>query len=340
VLTAWSRLTALTLAVSALGCEQGPPAPASMSAPPAAAVAPAPPPRPLVVASVYPLYDFARNVAGERAEVVSLVPAGIEPHDWEPSPKDVGQLRKARAFIFNGAGLEPWVDRLARDVTAGGTVLVNASEGVPLLKAARAAPHDRRLDLTHAHGQGEGERAAGTKGGPVDAHVWLDPVLAKTQVARIRDGLAKADPVGADTYAANATAYLARLDGLHERFENGLRTCARREVVVSHAAFAYLTRRYRLTMLPVMGLAPESEPSPAELAALVRLARQKSVRYIFFETLVDTRLTDTLAREVGARTLVLDPVEGVSKEHAAAGKDYLSLMDENLRNLRTALDCT
>jgi zinc transport system substrate-binding protein len=289
------------------------------------------PPRPLVIASIYPLYDFARNVAGDRAEVASLVPAGVEPHDWEPSPQDLVQLQRARLFVYNGAGLEPWVDKLARDIRGSGVVVVNATEGLPLMAAPRGA-HDRQ-DHKQASGNSKVREPA------QDPHVWLDPILAKAQVERIRDGLASADPANAASYAERARAYMAKLDALDAAFQSGLRDCARRDVVVSHAAFAYLTGRYRLFMLPVMGLAPESEPSPAELAALVRLARRRQVKYVFFETLVNAKLAETLAREVGARTLVLNPVEGLTREQAAAGASYLTLMEENLKNLRTALEC-
>jgi zinc transport system substrate-binding protein len=208
--------------------------------------------------------------------------------------------------------------------------MVNATEGLPLRKASRDG-HDH--DHKHAKGKHE-QRSA-----QLDPHVWLDPVLAKGQVERVRDGLSQADPANGAAYAENARAYMAKLDGLNDQFENGLRDCARRDVVVSHAAFAYLTSRYRLTMVPVMGVAPESEPSPAELASLVRLAKRRKVKYIFFETLVNAKLAETLAREVGAQTLVLNPVEGLTKEEAGAGKSYLSLMEDNLRNLRTALEC-
>jgi zinc transport system substrate-binding protein len=140
-------------------------------------------------------------------------------------------------------------------------------------------------------------------------------------------------------YAANATAYATRLAELHGDFERGLAECARRDVVVSHSAFAYLARRYALTQVPLMGLAPEAEPSPAELARVVRFAREHRVQYIFFETLVSPRLAETLGREVGASGLVLNPLEGLTKDEAARGADYLSVMRENLANLRKGLQC-
>ena len=159
-------------------------------------------------------------------------------------------------------------------------------------------------------------------------------------VGVIASALERADPGNAAGYRANAGALGARLRQLHQTFEKGLARCARREVVASHAAFSYLARRYGLTVVSIAGVAPEAEPTPAQLAALVRFARDRKVQYIFSETLVGSRLADTLAREVGARTLVFNPIEGLTAEEQAAGKGYLALMEQNLANLRLALDCT
>lgn len=277
------------------------------------------PAKPLVVASFYPLWEFSRQVAGDRAEVVSLVPPGVEPHDWEPSPQDVAQVQKARVFVYNGAGFEQSADRLLQAIAGKSVTPVNTTAGIELI----AAPTDAHAG--HAHGK--------------DSHVWLDPVLAQSQVAAIRAALERADPPNAGAYADNARAFTARLAALHEAFQAGLRDCARRSLVVSHAAFTYLARRYELRQIPITGRAPQAEPSPAELASIVRLARREKVRYIFFETLVSPRLAETLAREVGAKTLVLNPLEGLTREEAAAGRDYLALMRDNLEHLRTGLEC-
>jgi zinc transport system substrate-binding protein len=173
----------------------------------------------------------------------------------------------------------------------------------------------------------------------VDPHVRLDPVRAQDQVEAIRAGLARVDPANAAIYGARAQAYTAKLAALDRAYQAGLGSCARKEVVTTHAAFAYLTRRYGLTQLAIHGLAPDAEPSPADLARLVQIAKDRRVTHVFFETLVNSKLAETLAREVGARTLVLNPVEGLTREQQAAGLSYLSLMEENLRQLRTALDC-
>jgi zinc transport system substrate-binding protein len=173
----------------------------------------------------------------------------------------------------------------------------------------------------------------------VNPHVWLDPVRAQAQVEAIRAGFARIDPANAAAYAANAQAYRARLAALDAAFASGLKQCARRDIVTTHAAFSYVARRYGLTQIPISGLEPESEPSPADLAALVKQVKERKVQYVFFETLVSPKLAETLAREVGAKTLVLNPIEGLTKEEQAAGKNYVSLMEENLRSLRTALEC-
>jgi len=175
--------------------------------------------------------------------------------------------------------------------------------------------------------------------GGTDPHVWLDPVLAKGEVDAIRAALERGDPAGKSAYEAKASAYAAKLADLDGRFETGLRDCARREVVVSHAAFGYLTRRYRLEQIAVTGLAPQAEPSPAALAAIVRTARERKVTAIFLEPLVSPKLAETLAREVGVRLLTLDPIEGVTRKEAAEGIGYLELMARNLQSLREGLGC-
>jgi zinc transport system substrate-binding protein len=268
------------------------------------------PGKPVVVATIYPLWDLARQVAGDRAEMVSLVPPGVEPHDWEPSARDVTVVQRATVFIHSGTGLDAWATRLLAGLP-GRTRVIDASIGLDLLR------------------QGAG----------VDPHVWLDPTLARTQVQTIASGLAQADPAGGPVYLENTAAFVARLDALDQAFTAGLRDCARRELVTSHAAFAYLARRYGLTQVPIMGVAAEAEPSPADLAAIVQTARRLKVTHVFFEPLMSPRLAQTLAREIGATALPLDPIEGVSREQAAAGTGYVELMQANLADLRVGLGC-
>jgi zinc transport system substrate-binding protein len=285
----------------------------------AALARPASPATPLdrvrVIASFYPLYEFARQVGGDRVTVRNLVPPGAHAHDYEPTPRDVIALREAQVVIYNGAGFEPWVRRLLPRVPAR-VVKVEATAGLPLRRQA-SGPH---------------------RGEP-DPHVWLDPALAARQVEAILAGLVRADPPGRAIYEANAAAYQRQLASLHARVERTLGTCRKKVFVASHAAFAYFAARYGLTQVSISGLSPEAEPSPARIREIVRIARQHGVRVIYYETLVSPRVAATIAREVGARTLVLNPIEGLTAAEMRQGKHYIAVMEDNLRNLAQGLEC-
>ena len=268
-----------------------------------------------VVATIYPLQYFAAQVGGEQAQVTGLVPAGVEAHDWEPAPQHLTAIEKAAVFVYNGAGFEPWVDRMLGMLKSERTIVVNATEGLSLRASGEAAS------------------------GPPDPHVWLDPLNARAQVSIIRDALVRADPKHEDLYRANAQKLAQRLETMHRRFEAGLSQCQRRDIIVAHDAFQYLADRYNVRVHSIAGVSPDVEPSPSQLATLVKEARAQGATHIFFETLVNPALARTLAKEVGAETLVLNPLEGLTKEEAAAGEDYFTVMEQNLKNLQKALGC-
>jgi len=267
------------------------------------------------IASFYPMIEFTRIIGGDRVTVRGLVPPGAEAHDFEPTPRDLVALQNARLIVYNGAGFEPWIDRLLPQIPKS-VVRVNATAGLPL----------RTVE-------------SGEERGQTDPHVWLDPVLAQRQVDNILAGVVRADPGGRAVYGANADALKARLAGLHESYPRALAGCRRKVIVVNHAAFGYLAARYGLTQIAVSGLAPQSEPSPATIREVIRLARQHRVDVVYFEALVSPRVAATVAREIGARTLLLDPIEGVTESDQRIGKDYFFLMEQNLRNLVSGLDC-
>jgi zinc transport system substrate-binding protein len=271
--------------------------------------------KPLVITSFYPLYYLTSQIAGDRADVRNLVPAGAEPHDWEPSARDVTDIQKAAVFVYNGAGLESWVSKTLDATKSSKRVVVEATQGLPL-----APP------------------PAGAEGGEYtsDPHVWLDPTLAQAIATKIADGLTQADPAGKDLYARNLADLTARLAALDGKFKDGLRECARREIITSHAAFGYLAKRYGLEQIAVEGLAPDAEPTPARIAEVAKIARDRGATTIFFETLVSPNVAETIAKEAGAQTLTLDPLEGVKDEKT---QTYVTVMNDNLANLRTALGC-
>jgi len=260
-----------------------------------------------VVASFYPLAHIAQQIGKEHVDVLNLTPAGSEPHDFDPSPRDVAVLQHAKLFIYNGAGLEPWVSQIVPELEEKNVRVVEATKELALLAD--------------------------------DPHVWLDPVLYQEQVNSIAKAIAEIDSANAAVYHKNATEYIGQLNGLHQEFTTGLATCKRRDIITSHAAFAYLAKRYTLNMIPISGISPEEEPTPSRLAEIATFVQEHGVTHIFFETLVSPRLAETIARETGAQTISFNPLEGLSDEEIIEGKTYVSVQRDNLRALRTALSC-
>ena len=181
--------------------------------------------------------------------------------------------------------------------------------------------------------------AAEGGGGGTDPHVWLDPRHYAQEADRIREALAQIDPEGAGLYTTNFLDLQEELRGLEQEFADALAVCARRTVVVPHAAFGYLTDRFHLEQLAVAGLSPEIEPSPARLRTTIEEVRRLGTTHVFFEALASPRIAETVAAELEIQLLLLHPVSGLTPEENTAGSDYFSLMRQNLANLRTALDC-
>lgn len=260
--------------------------------------------QPVAVATFYGLYDPLRAVAANDMQVENVTPAGAEPHDYEPTPKQLADLSRSRLLVYNGGVFEPWTPAFLADYRQ------------------TAVKGSQSLQLTAQ-----------------DPHYWLDPVLMQQVVLNIRDGLVTADPTHAPAYRQRAAAYITKLKTLDSEYRAGLAQCRQRTVVVSHEALGYVARRYGFEAAAIAGLDPEAEPDAGKIAELAQLVKSRQIRYIFFETLVSPRIAQTLADETGAATLVFDPLEGLSEAEQAAGKDYFSVQRQNLANLRQALDC-
>jgi len=282
-----------------------------------------------VVATFYPMYEFSRQVGGDLADVTGLIPAGAEPHDWEPSAKDMVLIGKADVFVYNGL-VETWADKALSSAANAKRVAVQASDGITLQEGVAEEEED------------EGHADAGTAdsngGKALDPHVWLDPVLAQKEVENIAGAFAKADPAHKSDYEANADAYIAKLQKLDEEFREGLKDVKRKDFVTQHAAFGYLAKEYGLTQIPIAGLSPEQEPSPEQMAEVVKQANEQDIHTIFFETLVDPKVAQTIASEVGAKTDVLNPLEGLTDGDKKQGLDYIGIMENNLAALQKALN--
>lgn len=261
-----------------------------------------------VLATFYPLAWASAEIAGDNATVATLVPSGIEPHDWEPTATDVARLADAKLVVKQGAGFEPWLDGL----------LANLAERAPPV-----------VDTTAELALVEDDEAH------YDPHTWLDPVRFAAQAGAIERGLVAAFPGHAGAMAARADALEAELADLHADYDAGLASCEVRTIIANHDAYSYLASRYRFDVIALSGLSPEAEPSPEEIARAVDAAREHDISIIFFEELVSPRVAEVVATEVGAQTRVLSPAES-----APAEGDYVSLMRTNLVNLQEAMRCT
>lgn len=276
-----------------------------------------------VVATMYPVYEFVKQVGGDKVDVVMLIPPGAEPHDWEPTAKDIIQIKEAKIFAYHGADFEP-VEKLLHKDVLGNALALEISKDVKKLEAKQEDEDEEE----HGHAAHEHR---------FDPHVWLDPVAAQQEVNTILQALVSVDEKNAAYYQQNAEAYNQKLADLDEQYKKSLAGMTRKEIVTSHKAFGYLANRYGFAQLGIMGLSPDAEPTPDKMAKITAFCREHHVKYIFFETLTSPKLAQTLANETGAQLLVLNPIESLTEQEIKDGKNYITIMGENLVNLQKAL---
>lgn len=286
-----------------------------------------------VYTTIFPVYDFTVNIGGDKVEVQKLIPPGIEPHKWEPSPRDVVGLGSSDVFVYNGVGMEPWVEKFLNSVNKPELLVVDASNRVVLL--AQVEGHK------HGHGYGHSDSHNAASGGKVveskDPHIWLDPLNAKIMVDNIKDALSKADPINNSYYETNANRYKEELELLHKEYLAALENAPNKAFITSHDAFGYLAHRYKLKQIPIRGVSPEVEPTPGKVAEIIKIVHNNKINYIFFESLVSPKVSEVIAKETGTEILPLNPLDGLSQVEIDAGKNYLSVMRDNLANLKIAL---
>nr|WP_245793531.1 zinc ABC transporter substrate-binding protein [Streptomyces pini] len=286
-----------------------------------------------VVASFYPMQFLAEEIGGEHVSVSSLVEPGVEPHDLELSPRQTAELGEADLVVYL-RGFQPAVDK--------------AIEQSGVENVAEATSYTEPVEHGSGHEEGHGEEGHGEEPaeegheghdhggeGAADPHVWLDPVKYAEVAEGVGDALAEADPDHADDYRKNADALAEKLRDLDADFREGLENRRTDTFITAHAAFGYLADRYGLHEESVAGLDPESEPSGARMRQLHRVAEEDDVDTVFFEAAAGERTAKTLADDLGLRTDVLDPVEGITD--ASPGDDYFEVMRANLQALRKAL---
>jgi zinc transport system substrate-binding protein len=258
-----------------------------------------------VYTSFYPIYDFVNKIGKDIIDVSTIVPPGIEPHDFEPTPKQIIELQNSDVIFINGAGFEKWIERIqgVNTVDLSSSLSIEKTEAVP------------------------------------DPHIWLDPLMVKNISAVILDTLIKIDSHNAKYYENNYVKLSSNLDKLNSDIVGNLTDCKLDDFIAFHDSFSYFAKRYGLTQHSIEGLAPEADVDPQRVSDTINLAKQLGVNVIFTEESIDPRLSNTIANEINGKVLVLNPIEVISQQELESGEEYFSKMYENLENLKVALDC-
>jgi zinc transport system substrate-binding protein len=279
-----------------------------------------------VSAAFYPLQFVAQRVGGDRVDVANLTKPGAEPHDLELAPRDVARLSDSDLVLYL-AGFQPAVDDA-----------VDANPGTHALDVADAARLQPAADEGHEGAQAEHAGHGDDAAGNLDPHFWLDPLRLAAVGDAVAQRLAELDPAGKRDYEAGAAGLRTDLTALDAEFRQGLAHCRTTTLVTNHGAFGYLAERYGLTQVSISGMNPDTEPAPRQLAQIAQLVRSRGVTTVYAEVLVSPVVAETVAREAGATTAVLDPVEGITD--ASQGRDYLQVMRADLATLRAGQSCS
>jgi len=284
-----------------------------------------------VVTTLFPLYDFAKNIGQDKVEVSLLLPPGVEAHTFEPKPSDITKINNADIFVYTGEFMEPW----AHDIIEGAdkkVKVVDASANIEMMKEE----HEHEEEAEHH----EAEEEHGHEHGGVDPHIWLDFDNAKIMAENIAKTLSEIDPQNAEYYKNNLKSYQGKLSDLDNSYKNSLTSCQSKTIVYGgHYAFGYMGKRYGLAYESAYGISPDSEPSARDLAGLISQIRTKKIAYVFFEELVSPKVAETLAKETGAGLLLLNPAHNLTKDEFEKNESFLSIMEKNLSNLKIGLNC-
>lgn len=279
----------------------------------------------VVVTTLFPLYDFVRQIGGDRVDAGLLLPPGAEPHSFEPKPGDLLRISRAGVFIYTGKAMEPWVPGLLAGIDSKELLVVDAGKGIPLASDKEDADEGLHGHDDHGHS---------------DPHIWLDFDNARKMVDTIRDALIEKDGAGREFYRARAGEYKEKLALLDRLYVDSLSRCKLDTFVHGgHFAFNYLARRYHLRYISAYAGSPNAEPTPARLIELKKKIKALGIKDVFFEELIMPRVAEVLAAETGARLLKLNGAHNISREEFDKGVTFLSLMESNLTNLKTGLQC-
>jgi len=287
-----------------------------------------------VVTTLFPLYDFARNIGQDKIDLSMLLPPGVEPHAYEPKPSDMARIAQAEVFIYTGNAMEPWAERIVKGVGNSRLRVVDASRGIALMKMEGGEAGTGHVKGQQAHHHRD-QALAG-----VDPHIWLDLANSQKIVDTIADALVLARPADERRLRQNAEAYKEKLRALDSSFAAEVSKCPKREFIhAGHYAFGYLARRYHLTYVAAQGFVPDSEPTAKQLAALAGQVQSRGLKVVFYEELVEPRIARTVAKETGAELLMLHGAHNLSRQDFDQGTTFIGIMQDNLTHLKRGLGC-
>ncbi|NLL32990.1 MAG: zinc ABC transporter substrate-binding protein AdcA, partial [Enterococcus cecorum] len=275
--------------------------------------------KPTIMTTIYPVYEFTKEIVGDNANVELLIPAGTEPHDFEPSAKDIAKIQQSQTMVYDDPNMETWVGKVKSSLTDDKVNFIQSTKDMVLLPGGEEEEeHDHGADGHHHE---------------FDPHVWLAPSLAKKQVQTITKELSKQYPKLQKKFTTNSQKYLAKLTQLDQEYQKQLSQLPQKHFVTQHSAFQYLAVEYGLKQIPIAGINPEEEPSASKLAELKKLVKQYEVQTIFFEENAQDKIARTLAKEANVKLAVLNPLEGLTNSQIEKGENYLTVMRQNLQAL-------
>jgi len=304
-----------------------------------------------VVTTLFPTYDFARQIGKDNVNVSLLLPPGVESHTFEPKPQDIVRINKADVFVYTGKFMEPWVEDLLKGISNKNLVVVDASNGIELMadEDHDEEREDRTEDGEHHEGEGEhheeenhheGDHEHHHHGGK-DPHIWVDLANDQVMVNTIAQAFAEKDPANSVIYLNNAKEYNAKLAALDKRFKETLSTAKHKTIIYAgHFAFGYFAKRYGLEHVsPYDGFSPNAEPSPKAIAELINKIKGSGMKYIYYEELLDPKVARVISQETGAKLELLHGAHNVSKDELNSGVTFIDIMEGNLKKLKIGLEC-
>lgn len=293
-----------------------------------------------ITTTIFPLYDFAREVGGDKVSVKMMLPPGAEAHSFEPTPADIVRINESSLFIYIGESMEPWAEDILKSVKNGKLKVLEASEGISMIKGHHHEEHGKE-EHNEKHEGGEHNDKDSHQHGDYDPHIWLDFANDIKIVSAIAAKLSEIDPANALYYKDRASAYSKRLSVLDAEYRTAMGKCSLKTIIYGgHFAFGYMAKRYGLKHIsPYKGFSPDAEPSPKNIAALAEMIKKTGSKHIYYEELIDPKVAKVISSETGVEMLMLHGAHNLTTDEFVAGKRFIDMMHDNLEKLKTGLGC-